>query len=74
MTKNGNMEKLSTCNKKVSELERTTGFISRKMVKGKKDRRYQRNRGKFWEKLQEKVMILQLGTTQGINNVERCEA
>ena len=44
------------------------------MVKGKKDRRYQRNRGKFWEKIAGKVMILQLGTTQGINNVERCEA
>ena len=28
----------------------------------------------FGKKLQEKVMILQLGTTQGINNVERCEA
>ncbi len=51
-----------------------TASIGKKMVKGKKDRRYQRNRGKFRKKLQEKVMILQLGTTQGINNVERCEA
>ena len=59
--------------KKVSELEELQDSLAEKW-KGKKTDGIKEIGENFGKKLQEKVMILQLGTTQGINNVERCEA
>ena len=51
-----------------------TASIGKKWLKEKKTDGIKEIGKNFGKKLQEKVMILQLGTTQGINNVERCEA
>jgi len=48
--------------------------LAKKWLKEKKTDGIKEIGENFGKKLQEKVMILQLGTTQGINNVERCEA
>lgn len=60
--------------KKVSELEELQDSLAEKWLKEKKTDGIKEIGENFGKKLQEKVMILQLGTTQGINNVERCEA
>ncbi len=60
--------------KKVSELEELQDSLAEKWVKEKKTDGIKEIEENFGKKLQEKVMILQLGTTQGINTVEQCEA
>lgn len=60
--------------KKVSELEELQDSLAEKWLNEKTTDGIKEIGENFGKKLQEKVMILQLGTTQGINNVERCEA
>ena len=60
--------------KKVSELKKLQRQLAKKWLNEKTTDGIKEIEGNFGKKLQEKVMILQLGTTQGINNVERCEA
>ena len=58
----------------MSELKKLQRQLAKKWLNEKTTDGIKEIEGNFGKKLQEKVMILQLGTTQGINNVERCEA